>query len=857
MDKARDQVLAYINQLKNDQPLTTSQLASDLSLSRSVISHYLNDLASDGEVQKIAGRPVRWQRNSTTILNRNTFKNFIGYRGSMRHVISQISAAVLYPPDGLNILITGHSGVGKSYLASKIAKLAKDKKVIKADAPYIVLNCADYANNPELVSSMLFGYVKGAYTGADESKDGLLKQANGGYLFLDEVHRLSSENQEKLFSFIDSGEFYSMGDNVKPIKSKVRLILATTEDPEKVLLTTFLRRIPVHVNLPDFIKRPIDERLELLRYLFYQEAQTINKKIEVDKYVVSALLQIKHTGNIGYLKNVIQVSCAAAYNEQAMSDVIRLEMSNLMLTDLPRFEDYSCIFVDPQKPLEHHQSSLIQRSLKDIENQLEGLQENYSHDAAIKCKLAIQGLKQFVPEWVLKSGLHLQHQGLFNKVVQKQFGLGQTGYLEPVLYLLYSYHFEIDEKIIQLLNEKFSNLIPRALHVARTFYKKLPQLTEKSDQSLILILALLLSDHVDENIQLRGLMVAHGHSTATSIQTVVNSLCGTYIFDAIDMPVDTGVELIIEETKKLISSFNTTNGFILMVDMGSLSQLYSEISSHLDGDLLVVNNLTTLTALDLALKMQQNQPFKQIAQNAESEYGIEVQYYEGFSQSPNILISCISGLGIAETVSKIIQPFLPSQIKVIPVDYASLKEKIKSQDWSYFDRTLFVLTTLDILEPVGFKHMNLYSLLDASGENNLKKWLAPYMASQEIETFSQQILRFFSKEGISERLSFLNPDVVIRQVEEINSKYESYYGLNLDGKVKLNLYMHIALMIERLMVQKTAEIKVEPKTEQEKDFFNISHSIFQPVEMKYNIKISNYEISLLYELFRQFIEAKL
>lgn len=56
------------------------------------------------------------------------------------------------------------------------------------------MNCADYANNPELVSSMLFGYVKGAYTGADEAKDGLLKQANGGYLFLDEVHRLSSEN---------------------------------------------------------------------------------------------------------------------------------------------------------------------------------------------------------------------------------------------------------------------------------------------------------------------------------------------------------------------------------------------------------------------------------------------------------------------------------------------------------------------------------------------------------------------------------------------------------------------------------------------------------------------------------------
>lgn len=166
----------------------------------------------------------------------------------MREIITQVSAAVAYPPNGLNILITGHSGVCKSYLAGKIAAYARQKNVIEADAPYIVLNCADYANNPKLVSSMLFVYVKGAYTGADESKEGLLKEANGGYLFLDEVHRLSSENQEKLFSFIDSGEFYRMGDNVNYVRSNVRLIMATTEKPETALLETFLGRITVRVT---------------------------------------------------------------------------------------------------------------------------------------------------------------------------------------------------------------------------------------------------------------------------------------------------------------------------------------------------------------------------------------------------------------------------------------------------------------------------------------------------------------------------------------------------------------------------------------------------------------------------------
>lgn len=857
MQTAEERVLDSLVQLSENQAVTTAELAKNLGLSRSVVSHYLNNLIKKGKIEKISGRPVRWQLNKQ---EKNTkldpvFKDFIGYRGSMRQVINQVKAAVVYPPNGLNILITGHSGVGKSYLAEKIADYARESGAVKRDAPYIVLNCADYANNPELVSSMLFGYVKGAYTGADENQDGLLKEANGGYLFLDEVHRLSSENQEKLFSFIDSGVFYPMGDNVHPVKANVRLILATTEDPDQVLLTTFLRRIPVHISLPNYVKRPIDERLTLLRYLFYQEAKKISKKIEVDKYVVSALLQVQHSGNIGYLKNIIQVSCAAAYQEQIGTDTIRLKMSNVLLNSLPPFEDFGSIKLDPTKPFQRISKSITQQGIANLHTSLKKLNDVFNNQTIDECKVTVQRFSKLISEWTLKSGLHLQHQRLFKKIIEKRFGLKETNYLEPLFFLFYENHFVIDKSFRSHLLQRIKKEFPRSIHVAQTFYKELSILNDESQESLVIILTLLLSDHIDENIQLRGLMVAHGENTATSIQSVVNSLCGTYIFDAIDMPIETGVNSIIEEANKLIDSFNTNRGFILMVDMGSLGQLYSEISSHLDGDLLVINNLTTLTALDIALKMQQNAPFKEISQKAENDYMIGVQYYEGFSQSPNILVSCISGMGIAEKISDIIQPLLTDDIKVIPVDYASLKQKINEQDWKYFDRTLFVLTTIDLPNDVQFEHINLYELLDQNGEQNLRNWLSPYMSLDQVDYFIKQLIRFFSKEGISERLSFLNPDVVIKQVETINNKYENYYHLNLDGKVKLNLYMHIALMIERLMVQKTVGIEVKPQTPQEKEFFKITKSIFQPIELKYNIKISSYEISLLYELFKQFISV--
>ncbi len=72
-------------------------------------------------------------------------------------------------------------------------------------------NCAQYASNPELLAANLFGYVKGAFTGAQSDKAGAFEAANGGMLFLDEVHRLDAQGQEKLFTWLDRKEIYRVG----------------------------------------------------------------------------------------------------------------------------------------------------------------------------------------------------------------------------------------------------------------------------------------------------------------------------------------------------------------------------------------------------------------------------------------------------------------------------------------------------------------------------------------------------------------------------------------------------------------------------------------------------------------------
>ncbi|RLR17889.1 hypothetical protein D8L93_05540 [Sodalis-like symbiont of Bactericera trigonica] len=224
-------------------------------------------------------------------------------------------AAVNYPDGGLPILVTGASGVGKSHLAALLHRYTGETGVIQRGARLVELNCADYANNPELLSSTLFGYVKGAFTGADKEKTGLLDEADGGFFFLYEVHRLSAKNQEKLFLFMDKGYFYRLGDNRQPCHARVRFLFATTENSENVLLTTFRRRIPVMVELPSSKSSPFSEKLALVSTFFQAEAPSFKQDITVSTEMIRYLIALPGRGNIGELKNRIKVLCASAFTQ--------------------------------------------------------------------------------------------------------------------------------------------------------------------------------------------------------------------------------------------------------------------------------------------------------------------------------------------------------------------------------------------------------------------------------------------------------------------------------------------------------------------------------------------------------------
>ena len=172
-----------------------------------------------------------------------------------------------------------------------------------------------------------------------------------------------------------------------------------------------------------------------------------------------------------------------------------------------------------------------------------------------------------------------------------------------------------------------------------------------------------------------------------------------------------------------------------------------------------------------------------------------------------------------------------------------------------FEQTLLILTTSSLSEEVKTPWLSMYDVLDGSGEQVLWDSLKTVINPEQFEVLKREFVKFFSMEGIVSRLQFLNPAVVVREVELILMRYEKYYALEMSGHVRLNLYMHIAFMFERLMIaQDGYEEEQRELSEQEKEFYRISRIVFAEAEKKYRIRLDEYELSMLYELFKRLIK---
>lgn len=394
-----------LSQLEN---LTANDLAYLFDQKRNTISKQLNKLWENGDLIKVNSRPVIFLSkeileengykitesiyDSIACITENTqsvFDVLIGSEVSLRNAVQQLESAIMYPDKGLAFILFGASGSGKSFIATLAHQYAIKQKCLEENAPLVTLNCAQYADNPELLSALLFGHTKGAFTGADNEKEGLVAAADGGFLFLDEVHRLSPESQEKLFIFMDKGIYTPVGEVKNTKTANVRLMFATTEEREQFLLTTFIRRIPIQIELPGLSTRSERERLELIYSFFKEEASILQTTISISNRVIYVLLNYVFKGNVGELKSTIKYLCAFQYRKKKLTTQLVVNTSILSQSMYPLPENLE--FAGPLKNILIDSHTVIQ--------ELEGLRNsNESSKIELLMEEIIKIYKQFPNE---------------------------------------------------------------------------------------------------------------------------------------------------------------------------------------------------------------------------------------------------------------------------------------------------------------------------------------------------------------------------------------------------------------------------------------------------------------------------
>ncbi len=207
-------------------------------------------------------------------------------------------------PTDSTVLILGETGTGKELVARAVHQQSS-----RADMPLVPINCGALPEN--LIESELFGHRKGAFTGADEHRVGLLQVANGGTLFLDEVGELPKPMQAKLLRFLESGEVRRLGDN-EPFTCDVRVVCATNRDlAEMVSAGDFREDLWFRINTFEIAIPPLRERMEDIPLLARRLAARSNPSFANSEELfapeaLEALVSHTWPGNVRELANVVE-----------------------------------------------------------------------------------------------------------------------------------------------------------------------------------------------------------------------------------------------------------------------------------------------------------------------------------------------------------------------------------------------------------------------------------------------------------------------------------------------------------------------------------------------------------------------
>ncbi len=692
------------NNTLSERELTAKLNESGFDISRHSVRSIKKEYENQNDNMKIIKN-----NQMPTFRKRKAFENLIGHDGYLKPFIQQAKAAMLYPPNGVHTLILGPTGVGKNELAEAMYQFSKEENMVREESSLIVFNCADYADNPQLLMAQLFGYVKGAFTGAETEKEGLVEKANGSILFLDEVHRLPNEGQELLFNLIDNGKFRRLGETDREREVQVTIIAATTESPDSILLVTFRRRIPMVIELPLLNMRPLKERLDIIKAFLNKEAYRTKTIIQVSNEAIRALLLYDCPGNIGQLRSDIQVSCARSFLNHMVSQT---KMMKIGMDELPSAAKKGLLRIktnriETEKLIGNNDlivhPKVIQDKIFPNEDIYTFPNEIYHYIENRFLDLQNQDMSQEVINYIIGSEMEERLEKLMKRVEDnvkplekkdliKIVGIevinvveniikvakGRLGITVENLYYVLAVHLSttIDRlkqgKIVKhpqldKIKREYKKEYKVAKEMVSTIENELDiKLTEDEAGFITMYLRMMTKEkEVEQEGKIGVVVLSHGN-VASAMADVANRLLGVIHARFVEMSLDESPESAIERATKMVINIDEGKGVLFLVDMGSLLTFGDIISQKTGVKIRTISKVNMLTVIEVVRRsILPDADIDNIADSLaerpkEQFQDVQLKKDDCHKSKDKVIVTlCMTGEGTATTLIKILEKKLP------------------------------------------------------------------------------------------------------------------------------------------------------------------------------------------------------
>ncbi len=851
--------------------VSAGEVSLRLSLLRNNCSADLKQLQREGRVICIEGRPTlylpkQWLEmqfpGETTLLassydcvsdyisamttfrfsgrkitHDEVFESAMGSQQSLRTAMDRAKMALQYPPDGMHVLLLGQTGVGKSTFAKAMYSYAVENGYIEKGSTFSAFNCAEYANNPEILLDHLFGHVKGAFTGALRDKPGLVEYTDGGILFLDEVHRLPPEGQEMLFHLLDYGEYRRLGESDAFRKSRIRLFAATTEAPESSLLSTFLRRIPMVIRLPALRDWSIHDRHELIFRLLLGEAKETGRSLRLTAEALDFLLRTQFFANIGGLKNTLKIACANAFLHEEKSHEITITRQHISLSqgdslylDKSLVDTLQDLVVEPTSTLmkgiwNPHDSSLVdtlsklQASLRDLSFSsleiMDALGREVHRRMAKRCGTHFANdLRAYVGvhfyDVVQKIWLELDH------VLSDQ--VSPSSWPRIVLYLYGEVHRTFTHLAVDMpiWVKIVMNELPDRYQVATLFLTHLnQQLNISFSSETIAVVTLLLQDDTTKDGHRVQIIVAlFGDGIASKIVDVAVRLAGgEEAISVLEIPVQFDESWLESACDAVVSRKDHDMGVLILTDVPAIivwnDKKLRDQTAHVVRIVFRPDLIMIVRALYLV--QSGSQTIDQMAAWLQSSVS-------NYSTVPivnklRIVWACsLTGRGTASAISRLIEQALPETmrqgVKVMSRELGAGREIILDEE----EQPVAIVGSVRPAR-IGVPFFAVEELLDDAGMQRFLEvvgfagYAQPFFMKQtgpvEHTSESIDILRDHVKKILERDLIFLNPAIVMSAVNDMMTYLHDDLMLTFSSEWEARFCLHMAYAMERVIKKET------------------------------------------------------